>query len=129
IEARLAALRADREQSPRRRFQLKILDAATEAFLGAVSLERAESDFSQAWLAYGIVPERRGARFAEEAARALLDHARAALGVVDVRATCAAGNAASLQVLRKLGFWREGWMRALGPDGAEEDRLLFRRRR
>ena len=59
-------------------------------------------------LGFALLPEFRGRGYAAEAARAVLRHAAETLGISRVAAIVAAQNAASLGLLRKLGFAYRG---------------------
>jgi ribosomal-protein-alanine N-acetyltransferase len=62
-------------------------------------------------LGYIFDPRHQRHGYATEAARALVGHAFAALGVHRVIARCAPANVASWRVLEKIGFVREGHLR------------------
>ncbi|MEZ4425154.1 MAG: GNAT family N-acetyltransferase [Gemmatimonadota bacterium] len=59
-------------------------------------------------LGFALLPAWRGKGLASEAARAVLDHARHALGLTRIEAITSIGNAASGRVLTGLGFRLEG---------------------
>lgn len=73
-------------------------------------------------LGYALMPAFRSCGYVHEAAQALLAHAQAQLGVTRVVAVVAPGNAASEQVLQRLGFAFERCV-ALGP-GESQLRLF-----
>lgn len=62
-------------------------------------------------LGYALLPAHRGVGIASEAGRAVLDHARDALGIGRVAAYVSSGNDASVRVLAALGFAFEGVVR------------------
>jgi ribosomal-protein-alanine N-acetyltransferase len=62
-------------------------------------------------LGYIFSPSYQRLGYATEAARALVEHAFAALGAHRVIAQCNPANAASWRVLEKIGFVREGHLR------------------
>ena len=68
-------------------------------------------------LGFAFLERHRGAGYAEEAARATLEHARA-LGLAKVAAVVSPGNQRSKGLLEKLGFARE---RMMDWDGKEKD--------
>lgn len=59
-------------------------------------------------LGFALLPEFRGRGYAAEAAEAVLGHACETLGISRVAAIVAAQNAASVKLLRKLGFAYRG---------------------
>jgi RimJ/RimL family protein N-acetyltransferase len=69
-------------------------------------LQREELD--EADLGFALLPEFRGRGYAAEAATAVLDHAGETLGLSRVAAIVAAQNAASIVLLKRLGFTRQG---------------------
>lgn len=80
-----------------------VFDRSDGAFLGECGLRhRAEDDAVE--LAYGLVPDAWGRGLATEAAAAVLAFAFARLSVPRVVAVARADNAASHNVMRKLGM-------------------------
>jgi RimJ/RimL family protein N-acetyltransferase len=71
-------------------------------------------------IGYAFVPEHCGRGLAREAARAVLEHARTALGLGRVVAIVNPGNQRSMHLLRSLGFALERSVRL----GGEELRLF-----
>jgi ribosomal-protein-alanine N-acetyltransferase len=59
-------------------------------------------------IGYSVIPDRRGRRYATEAARALLDWALRQPGVTTVVAGCDNRNVPSIRTLERLGFVRTG---------------------
>jgi len=59
-------------------------------------------------LGYAIFPDHRGHGYAQEAARALIDWAGTTHGIRAFRASVAPHNAASLAIVRRLGFVQTG---------------------
>ncbi len=88
-----------------------ITDADTGTLLGMVGLI-IDSAHAHAELGYWIAREHWNRGYATEACRTLLDHAFADLGLERIFAGYFAGNEASWQVQRKLGFRREGIQRS-----------------
>jgi len=77
-------------------------------------------------LLYGLLPSHWGRGFATEAARAAVAHAFETLGFAEVRAATDVPNAASMEVLLRLGF--EEWKRTEeGPAGTAFFRLAAAR--
>jgi RimJ/RimL family protein N-acetyltransferase len=73
-------------------------------------------------LGFAFLERHQGAGLALEAARAVVAHAREALGITRLLAVTSPANEPSIRLLAKMGFVREGGMR--GPGEAAE-RLLF----
>jgi [ribosomal protein S5]-alanine N-acetyltransferase len=65
-------------------------------------------------LGYAFLPGAWGRGYATEAGRAVLDHARHVLGLARILAIVSPGNGASIRVLEKLGFRRDGSLRLPG---------------
>jgi RimJ/RimL family protein N-acetyltransferase len=81
------------------------------ALLGAIDL-RLEEENSNAEIGYWIRVDEWGRGYATEAARAVIDHGFAALGLHRIWAGHFERNPASGRVLEKLGMAREGVLRA-----------------
>ena len=71
-------------------------------------------------LGFALLPEFRGQGYAQEAAAAVLEHARTTLGIGRIAAIVQPANRASVRLLEGLGFVRQGEISAQ-PDGAELD--------
>lgn len=69
-------------------------------------------------LGYAMLPEWCGQGYAYEAARAVIDHARAAFGLERLIAIISPGNSASIGLIEKLGLRFERMHRM--PDDAED---------
>ena len=65
---------------------------------------------SEVELGYALLPEHWGKGYATEGSAGALDHARAVLGLGDVVAFALVTNAASLGVMRRLGFRHERYL-------------------
>jgi [ribosomal protein S5]-alanine N-acetyltransferase len=72
--------------------------------IGDAAFKGPPSDDGVVEIAYGIAPEHQGHGFATEAARALIEYAKRAVGVRVVRAHTMSDNLASSRVLTKCGF-------------------------
>ncbi|QPV62006.1 GNAT family N-acetyltransferase [Halosimplex litoreum] len=79
--------------------------------VGDVSLAPIDDRRGWANLGYWIHPDHQGEGYATEAARLVVDHGFAALGLHRISATIHAGNGASERVVEKLGFSHEGTKR------------------
>lgn len=71
---------------------------------------------------YAFAPETWGRGYAQEAAAAVVSHARSALGMVDLAAITSPDNHASMAVLKKVGFT---FRRMIRLPGAERDSTYF----
>ena len=90
--------------------KMLILDRATEALVGVVNLnEIVRGSFWSAYAGYWIVQRRCGAGLMTEALGLALRHGFETVGLHRVEANVQPGNAASLGLVRKLGFVREGY--------------------
>ncbi|HEY0332831.1 MAG TPA: GNAT family N-acetyltransferase [Stenotrophomonas sp.] len=76
-------------------------------FIGTAGLiQRVDLDLPD--IGYALLGAYRGKGYAEEAARAVMEHARGALGLRGLCGIVSAQNAASVRLLEKLGLQREG---------------------
>ncbi|MFC7531358.1 GNAT family N-acetyltransferase [Actinoplanes sp. GCM10030250] len=102
---------------------LVILDNATGAPAGEISLYYQEPPTGQAMIGYSMLPAFRGQGMATRAAQLLSLWAFAETGIVRLIAGTLPTNIGSQRVLEKAGFQREGYMRSRlpGADGARND--------
>ena len=103
--------RAWQSEQPRRRFQLAIILREDSALIGNCGLRRKPGNEWEADIGYELSPERWGHGFATEAARAMVDFGFCELGLRRISSWCVADNAASVRVLERLGFKKEGRLR------------------
>ncbi|MEU9126083.1 GNAT family N-acetyltransferase [Streptomyces sp. NPDC048506] len=97
-------------------------DGSLVGAMGLVRLTQLHTPERQAELGYWTAKEQRGQRYTVEAARAVLRWAFQELGVERLEWLAEAGNDGSWAVARKLGFQREGTLRAkLVQEGARRD--------
>jgi RimJ/RimL family protein N-acetyltransferase len=73
-------------------------------------------------LGFSLLEEHWGRGYAFEAARAVMQHARATLGLARLMAIVSPGNVASRQLLEKLGFAVQGRLRV---DPQEPELILY----
>jgi RimJ/RimL family protein N-acetyltransferase len=107
-----------------RTLPLAIVDAAGGAVLGSCDLRCPEPDDPERGeIGYLLVPEARGRGAATRAIGMLVDWAFRELGMRRVQALVHPDNPASMAVLERLGFEREGLLRSYRPGG--EDRIMF----
>ncbi len=105
---------------------LQLLPCRNGEPLGLVFLFDIEMERDHAELAYWIVPEEHGAGYASEAADRCLSVAFEDLGLHKVIARVFEGNDASMRVLEKQGFEREGRLRENDYlRGEHKDTVLF----
>jgi RimJ/RimL family protein N-acetyltransferase len=99
---------------------LMMLDRASGAIFGGISLFHADWEVRSAEIGYGVRADQRGKGYATEALVALARWALTEGGIQRVWLTANTDNLASVRVAEKAGFVREGTMRRAG---AEEDGL------
>jgi len=109
-----------------------VLDRQTGEPVGGAGFHTFHPATAQAQLGYWVDPLRRGSRLAQEAVRALLDHAftvpeGGGLGLRRIEVRCAASNEASRSVVDRLGLRLEGVLRAERwvEDVGWDDSLIF----
>lgn len=102
-------------------------DAAADTLLGGLTLGLVRRGAAQAaTLGYWMGAPHAGRGFMSRAVPALLVHAAQDLGLKRIEAACMPENTASLRVLEKAGFRREGYARDyLCIAGAWRDHILF----
>jgi len=80
---------------------------ADGGFIGTAGLIQ-RADLSMPDIGYALLSSQHGQGYAEEAARAVMAHARDVLGLRALCAIVSPGNAASVRLLEKLGLRRVG---------------------
>ncbi len=109
-------------------YNLFASEAGSDAILGKVTLSVQRGAFQNAYLGYWCDGARQGTGLMTECLRAVLYFAFGPLALHRVQAAIMPRNAASLRVVEKLGFRREGFAeRYLQIAGAWEDHVLFAR--
>ena len=92
-------------------------------FVGTVKLVHCEIDRqAEIELGYAVLPEHWGTGYATEGSAGALEHARDVLDLDEVIAFALVSNAASLAVMRRLGFRHERYLER--PAGLHELRRL-----
>lgn len=91
---------------------LAIVTRAEGKLAGSCALFDLQRQHRRATLGYLLAPQFWGQGLAAEALRALVDHGIGALGLQRIEAEVDPRNAASLALLARLGFRREGVLRA-----------------
>jgi ribosomal-protein-alanine N-acetyltransferase len=123
IRERLA--RWSRPMESAARFAVRLVESG--AYIGYVNLGEIERAQGRCKLGY-VIGEKAlwGRGYATEAVRAVVAHAFGPLGLHRIQAGAYATNAASIRVLEKVGFRREGVLRAHVRRGdAFIDEILF----
>jgi RimJ/RimL family protein N-acetyltransferase len=108
------------------RFPLAIADAATGGALGSIDL-RLNSQGYRGHIGYWVAAQERGRGVCTRALRALSRWALAELELQRLELITDPDNRASQRVAEKVGYRREGVMRAhlRHPDGRVRDSVLF----
>ena len=91
-----------------------LVSKADQHFVGSIGLNHIFAPARRASLGYELKKSSWGHGYATEAVRAVVDFAHGSLGLHRLEASVVPENAASLRVLEKSGFQREGLLRALG---------------
>lgn len=111
-----AARRWIRRQQPRMLdltgYSFCVADVDTDQALGRIGLWSRELDEGRAELGYYVCPSARGRGVAGDAVRALAPFAFTVPGLVRLEAYVEPWNAASLALLARAGFVREGLLRS-----------------
>ena len=102
---------AQRQDSPRTKFQLAITLAPGGQLIGNAGIRTKTPDAWEADIGYELDPGYWGRGYATEAARTLLDFGFRELNLHRVWAWCIAENTASAHVLEKIGMRQEGHLR------------------
>ncbi|MCG9730221.1 GNAT family N-acetyltransferase [Shewanella sp. Isolate13] len=88
-----------------------IEDAHTQDFIGFIGLQNSDAEMGQMQVGYMIHPKAHGQGFASESLQAIIDWACLAYKPHKFFAYCIEQNIASIKVLEKCGFVREGLLR------------------
>jgi RimJ/RimL family protein N-acetyltransferase len=88
--------------------QLALESKATGELLGDVAFHVLKSEPREAYIGYSLARAHWGHGYAREAVRGLLDYLFNELGLHRVVADCDVDNVASIKLLERLGFRREG---------------------
>ena len=98
-------------EQPRRKFQLAITLPPNGHVIGSCGIRRkAENDW-EADIGFELAPDFWGCGYATEAARAMVRYGFEELDLRHISSWCIADNAASADVLRKVGMRLEGRLR------------------
>ena len=122
-DASSSAIRADREEMRAgTRLRLGVVRLADDRLVGACTLSQLEWPSGRAELTYALAPPVWGRGYAAEAVGELLRYAFDTLGLRRIEADADPRNNASVRLLQRLGFVREGLLRErwLLPDGPSD---------
>ncbi len=92
-----------------------VVQKSGEVAVGLAGLVRREG-LDVPDVGYAFLPKAWGLGYAQEAAAAVLNHARTALGYTELAAITSPENYASMAVLRKIGFTYRGLIRLPGME-------------
>jgi len=125
-DARLLLTEIEAFYDERTLFQWGIARLEDGRLLGTVSLADLQWKNERAEIGFVLGRPHWGHGYAEEAVRLLLDHAFEGLGIHRIEADVDPRNVASLKLLEKLGFQREGYLpeRHL-IDGERQDSIFL----
>lgn len=118
-----------RQESERRAgetLSFVVADAASDAFLGTISLLRFDWASSRGEIGYWLAPSARGRGVAVRAVRLLAPWAFTELGLARIDLLAAIDNDASQRVAERSGFVREGVLRSYEEHrGERRDLVIF----
>ena len=121
VEKRMGLVRADEDGA----WVVCAIESRTGAtagtVIGEVLLKREDAAAGTAELGYAIAAHAQGAGLASEAVVAMLELGRAAFGVREVHAIVDERNAASIRLLKRLGFVLDG----PHPDEVEQQLVRY----
>jgi len=109
----IARALAARQEEPRTRFHLAVVQRADGLLIGEVVLIVRSAEHREAEIGFMLHPDCWGQGYATEAAHALLLFGFRQLGLHRIAAECLADNEASAQVLTKIGMRLEGRRREI----------------
>jgi ribosomal-protein-alanine N-acetyltransferase len=103
---------AGESRSPSAPLRVTIEDRATGALVGTIGFHSVSPENRSAELAYDLSPAFWGKGIATHLCRVMLEWGHSHVGLVRVQATVMQSNAASIKVLERCGFGREGLLRS-----------------
>ena len=98
--------------TPSLRLRLAIADRETNRLIGTVGFHSVAPENLSAEIAYDLAPSVRGKGIATYACSLLVAWAHEHVGLIRVQATVLESNTASMAVLQRCGFEREGLLRS-----------------
>ena len=105
----------DQQKNQRSRFCWKIVDTASNEFIGLAGMFLSNNKFKMAEFYYKFYPKYWGNGFATEVAKELIKFGFQKYGLHRIEAGVAIGNKASVRVLEKAGMTCEGIRRKILP--------------
>lgn len=116
-----------RQTNPRREFEFAVVLRTTGRVIGGCSLcERGQPENATCEIGYCFLPEVWGRGYGAEAVEALVNFGVSETGVHRIFATTDLDNVASIRLLQRLRFRREGVMRQdVFIRGAWRDSLIY----
>jgi ribosomal-protein-alanine N-acetyltransferase len=125
-ESRELVERLDRERRELGAVHWGITLAGDDRVVGLLGYNEVVAAHRRASIGYDLARRLWGRGLASEAMRAVLEHGFNVLGLHRVQAHTEAANIASIRLLHRLGFWREGTFHDhVLEDGAFHDVALF----
>lgn len=124
----LAAAIAEQDNPARSKFFFAIEEKASGRYVGEVgfTVEQTTRSGSLADLGYFMLREFHGKGYMTEAGKRVVEFAFAEAGVHKIKTGCLKENKASERVMRKLGFLKEGELRAHQyHEGVWKDRVVY----
>ncbi len=107
-------------------FHWGVADRTTDAVIGHATLFGHHEESRRAELGYSIAPQVRGRGHATDAVTTLIGHAFGAFALRRLEADVDPRNTASIRLLERLGFAREGFLRERWILGGEvQDAILY----
>ena len=103
------------QAQPRTSYIYCIEDASDNSFVGLIALKLGRQNYRSGEVWYKILPAYWGKGYTTEALGALLKFGFEELNLHRIEAGCAVENIASVRVLEKAGFTREGRKRKILP--------------
>jgi [ribosomal protein S5]-alanine N-acetyltransferase len=113
-ESLVAEWCAAQAESPRKRY-VYFIQGPGEQFMGLMGITMGKPHYRNAEIWYKLHPQHWNQGFATEALKGVLRFCFLELGLHRVEAGCAVENVASIKVLEKTGFIREGRKRKILP--------------
>lgn len=107
-------------------YHFGVAERAGDRIVGHATLFKWDEEQKRAEIGYSIRRDRWGKGLATEAVAALIDFAFARLAIRRLEADADPRNGASMRVLEKLGFVREGYLRERWEIGGEiQDAVMY----
>ena len=116
----------ERAYSTSRGMRWGMIDKDTNRLIGTAGLNQLNMGSKRAEIGYELHPSYWGKGYTSEAVKAILDYSFSTLGLFRIGAVTYPENNASILLLRKFGFKKEGMLRGyLHQRGRSHDALVF----